>query len=67
MIYREYVTETLKFFANNNGADIDRYYDIIHGDTSKTSEKQADTAETAKQKVLAEFERLGGGRNNGCI
>lgn len=67
MIYREYVTETLKFFANNNGADIDRYYDIIHGDTSKTGEKQADTAETAKQKVLAEFERLGGGRNNGCI
>lgn len=67
MIYREYVTETLKFFADKQGADIDRYYDIIHGNTSKTSENQAvDTAETAKKKVLAEFERLGGGKN-GCI
>ena len=44
--------------------DIDRYYDIISGNVAN---KPENNAESARMKVLAEFERLGGGKNaNRC-
>ena len=39
--------------------ECDRYYDYIAGNVAETVEE---TAETQRNAVLAEFERLGGGK-----
>ena len=44
--------------ALRGGVEIDRYYDIITGNVAQKAEE---SAESVKGKILAEFERLGGG------
>ena len=54
----------LRFYANKQGGEADRYYDIISGNLAN---KGNNNAENARENILAEIERLGGGINaNRC-
>ncbi|MBP5379709.1 MAG: hypothetical protein J6Y64_09245 [Ruminococcus sp.] len=57
-IYRTYTAEILRFYAENHGAQVQRYTDILSGNVANSGEK---TADTIKSDILSEFERLGGG------
>ena len=59
MSSRIYVSDILRIYAIRCGLECDRYYDYIAGNVA---EKPEETAETQRNAVFAEFERLGGGK-----
>lgn len=54
------MSDLLRICAIRKGAECERYYTLIAGEAE---EKPIETAETQRNAVLAEFERLGGGKN----